>query len=462
MQQHGKGSTMATESSGSSQAQMQSRSARPRGWPRWTLTLGLSVAFLMLLVGGWHMIGWHYHVKLQAVLDGYRRDGQPVLPADFRNPPAAAGDNAADAILQAARQLKLTRKQLHIVQWSNTQWLDVEPAEVSALMSANQPVLDLLHQARSMKGCDWGPRVWDLDSEQEHQDFVQLNVALEAMQRLLFASMYWHSQQGRSDLAVEALHDQLALTKSISRCPHIIFSDSRTDPWWTRRVEVAFPSLDLSSQEAQAAAKGLIVDLLDESAVREAADRHLLLLRAQVIITGRTRRPWTPPMASGHIRMVEFITAAAQGLREGNLQLARAVPLPPVRSDGPRWWAGGAARGAVDDLFRSLANRRMLATALAIKLFEADTGRSVQRLEELVPTYLPQVPRDPYALSGSVRLRVGERPAILTVGEDGEEGRHDDREFALNGSHLEEKLEPFEESAAKAIEDAGVTLPADW
>ena len=50
--------------------------------------------------------------------------------------------------------------------------------------------------------------------------------------------------------------------------------------------------------------------------------------------------------------------------------------------------------------FRALALRRMAALALAIRLYQLDHGARPAQLEELVPAYLPAVPRDPFDPNG--------------------------------------------------------------
>lgn len=56
---------------------------------------------------------------------------------------------------------------------------------------------------------------------------------------------------------------------------------------------------------------------------------------------------------------------------------------------------------AMNAHFRVLARRRMAATVLAIKLYEADHGTRPDSLEALVPEYLPSVPLDPFASPGT-------------------------------------------------------------
>jgi len=83
-----------------------------------------------------------------------------------------------------------------------------------------------------------------------------------------------------------------------------------------------------------------------------------------------------------------------------------ATATPPV----PRYseWFGtqfGGNPGSYMDVivqrhFRCLAERRVAAVSLACRLFRADHDRWPERLEELVPGYLPHVPADPFAEEG--------------------------------------------------------------
>jgi hypothetical protein len=60
-----------------------------------------------------------------------------------------------------------------------------------------------------------------------------------------------------------------------------------------------------------------------------------------------------------------------------------------------RW--NGHIEATLRHFFRALTERRMAAVALAVRLYELDHGRRPDRLDDLVPEYLPAVPRDPFA-----------------------------------------------------------------
>jgi len=72
--------------------------------------------------------------------------------------------------------------------------------------------------------------------------------------------------------------------------------------------------------------------------------------------------------------------------------------------------------------FRILTDRRLAATALAIRLFVIDhIGAFPRSLNELVPSYLPAVPMDPMAVGNRPigYLPRAEHPVIYSVGFNG-------------------------------------------
>jgi hypothetical protein len=74
----------------------------------------------------------------------------------------------------------------------------------------------------------------------------------------------------------------------------------------------------------------------------------------------------------------------------------------------------------------------MTAVALAMRVYEVDRGRRPERLDELVPKYLPFLPKDPFASDGrpiGYNPRT-EHPLLYSVGPNGvdEQGQYGLRE----------------------------------
>jgi hypothetical protein len=75
--------------------------------------------------------------------------------------------------------------------------------------------------------------------------------------------------------------------------------------------------------------------------------------------------------------------------------------------------------------FRALADRRLAATCVAVRLYALDhSGNLPEKLDDLVPAYLPSVPLDPLAAGGKALRYVNgstdpRRPRVYSVGVDG-------------------------------------------
>jgi len=77
--------------------------------------------------------------------------------------------------------------------------------------------------------------------------------------------------------------------------------------------------------------------------------------------------------------------------------------------------------GLITTHFRVLADRRLLATATAIRSYQVDHGVRPATLAELVPAYLPSIPIDPMSPDDSPikYVAAGADPYLYSVGNDG-------------------------------------------
>jgi len=78
---------------------------------------------------------------------------------------------------------------------------------------------------------------------------------------------------------------------------------------------------------------------------------------------------------------------------------------------------------AMETHYRSLTERRMTATMLAVRLYAADHGgRTPDTLDQLVPQYLPAVPADPMApTTQPLKYLPGPDPLVYSVGVNGKD-----------------------------------------
>ena len=111
------------------------------------------------------------------------------------------------------------------------------------------------------------------------------------------------------------------------------------------------------------------------------------------------------------------------------------LPGRPRYSQVPGGGIASSMNRALETDMRGRVERRMAAVALAAQLYRADHGGAwPAKLEDLVPQYLPAVPRDPLA-PGDTPLRYllvkhgrpdgQDRPVVYSVGSNGNDDTHD-------------------------------------
>jgi len=119
--------------------------------------------------------------------------------------------------------------------------------------------------------------------------------------------------------------------------------------------------------------------------------------------------------------LIDHLTAA--------LGAADAPDWPAASARLPQWTSGDfhplklgfSCRQPIMIHFRAVAERRLAATALAIRLYAIDhNGARPAKLADLVPAYLPSLPLDPFAAGGKPLSYVtAPAHAIYSFGEDG-------------------------------------------
>jgi hypothetical protein len=152
-----------------------------------------------------------------------------------------------------------------------------------------------------------------------------------------------------------------------------------------------------------------------------------------------------PFFQANALRGVEFMTEVsriAQEARDWPTAKAQVAALEPIedRFVFARAFTSLPERG-MEAHFRIVTDRRLAATALAIRLYQTDhAGARPQRLEELVPAYLPAVPLDAMA-AGNRRLSYlprAEHPVLYSVGDNGDDDAGSEAAMPKRYGDLEE------------------------
>ena len=424
---------------------------------------GMVLVGLVLLRWWW---GHEAHRRLQTEIDRIQARGEPIFPEDFDPPEEIPDDqNAALALIKAAQQITSTAEQDEIINGlvklpdiTQDQWKLIADFE-----EKNRAALDLVRNARLMSKVDWGVRFRSPTLQVTNAITPNLSLSRQLC-RVLCAVAVRNHHAGNDTVAFDTLRDVFFLSKALDQMPSLIsrLTANAIDDMAVSRIEYCTPDLIVYQPGGadHSLVDAVIADLLDEEALRDAlrramrADRMFQLDSVELIVGGRlgpSALTWAGAAgpASGWERAVQFpvkplykvdavlliqdMDQIIQACGQSSWPEAYEI-LGPLDETWEELFLGSFAfrrqmsmfqlrtQGRVVYIhFLYLAQRRMAAVALAIRLYEVDHGRRPGALAELAPDYLDAVPPDPMSTAGaSFRyLPDAETPILYSVGENG-------------------------------------------
>ncbi len=435
---------------------------------RWLKRILLTATAIVLLVPAMRC-WWSYEAqrRLDAKIAEIRARGEPLLPEDFPPSPSIPDeDNAVYYLTEAVWESRQAWDVLLI----DTDAASANIAEVleAAQLSVekNEQALRLARAARARHGVDW-----DIDlsaglyNAREPAMFQRLEVAFSdpASSAFAFGSFLadvasYHHYVGDDVEAVECLRDALYYAEVVETAPTplgLLAAEYTIDGMW-RAVSRVAPNLhvadergDPSGAARRADVSALIAGLLDEG-LRQ---RHLwsMWLRRARSLEYWCGESWyanapgpvlerillRPATLLDIVRLLEEYESAISMFDE---PLASHVGVPAVKEPPRECKLLADLRQQVTNepearlLVRfcqsapgnepciwTIAWRRIMATRLALRLYEIDHGVNPTLLADLMPEYLPAVPIDPYFADGrELALLCEDEHWSLTAGhEDG-------------------------------------------
>ena len=416
-------------------------------WRRMIAVFVTIIACILALHAGW---GWRAERLLRERVAALSAAGQRVRPSDFipkwGEPPypqnAAADLTAAAAIVDDDGQENKTLYYLPATRPSN----EAAWPYLARARDWYEPAIRRIERAQAKPRCQFDQNLASPVSENLRLS-ESVNGTRELANVVALTAMVEH-HEGRDDRVVRRLGQMLFLAEVNEATPSSIGHGTAQAiaSAAARRVEQFEPELrigDANGDTPAADVRKLIAALVDERTVQTGfdnaiqADRMTTLDSLDSLARGVTtrRKPefdgiigylFRPYLLDNARVALAHDTAVIDAVRgQGDWpttasRLARVTEIPrrylfaavftrePERS--VRWH------------FISLTDRRLAATALAIRLYQVDhAGARPQRLEELVPAYLPAVPRD--AMASGARpigyVPSAEHPVLYSVGRDG-------------------------------------------
>ena len=428
---------------------------RYRWLKRLAAGLGLFFALVIVLRMWW---GHEADRRLQAEIDRIQAAGEPLFPEDF-NPTEEIPkeDNAALALIKAFEAYDTTYEAKDFpapILMTDEDW-----ALIAQGVADNAETLALVRSARSMAGLDWGLR---FGSPAIYIPLPQLSPQRHLARMLARFSAYYH-HIGDDAAAVELLRDVLHQAELVQEPPMIIsyLVGVACSTLTIRTVEFMTPDLAVGGAlgVSREQVRALIDDLLDDQIPRREfrramyGERMFQLDCVQQISEGNISSAALMTIGGGGVppgvgvfdflfrpmmlldgeRMLQHMRQMIEACDRPTWPTAREivdvlevvaeqvhVGLERVRRPISAVMLPSLAR-AVQMHYLGLAERRMAAVALALRLYELDHGRRPRELADLVPDYLPAVPLDPMAANDRpiFYLPNAKQPILYSIGANG-------------------------------------------
>lgn len=393
----------------------------------------------------WILWNWKSSRALQTQIAGMRSAGHVISLSELRAPSLPPEQDRAEVFRQATAALSATVESPSI---SSGIWDETPPypawwhRDALASTQANRHALDLARKARELSHTGWWydprlPRPRDLSKARR--------LALQLADSALLAHF-----QGNDAEAIEYLQDALALSDPLGQSPDLVcqlvtFGIDAVGCHGLQRLatqlqiaDARFPATEpVTKFASRATVSQLIQHLMDDGPFRRCLQQ--VMYAEQAASLGCLDREFSGkrvlrPLARLSVaQRMNWWSHAAIAIEQPDFQSAKLL-LPPPNELIPKY-AGKLSstlflEGFHDsDLsvlrkwYEDILARRLAAISLAIALYRNDNGTFPQRLEDLVPAYLPTVPTDPFSPTGQavgyILARNDKRPVLHSAGPNG-------------------------------------------
>ncbi len=410
----------------------------------WLKRIGCGVIALIVAVAVTDLLWWRMaHRRYQSVIDAAYARGEPVLPRDFEQREKVLDEqNVALPLMDAATEFGL--RSLNPIRYDLSDVLNPRAEDVTAvkkLMTENQRAFALVRSAVLRPGAYWNIQLQTPVSN-PWGDILDTHWNLAA---LLGISARINHNEGNDREALEIIRDILIISVAIQSGPSTLNEEQTV--WQLTRIACQLldnlattdckivaaegPERPFERSTTRSQFRGVIAMLLDDERFRAAqvkawyGRRMEELDNARFVANGGTvylqGRPWSgadtpwmlrPKIILESIPRAELLTRYATAFAQSNWQSARGIHP-----------GGSYEFDVLNDYFRSVTMRHVTALRLAILLYRRDHQNTYPvKLTDLVPTYLPNLPSDPYASDGRpLAYRWAPLPVIYSVSHNGKD-----------------------------------------
>lgn len=409
----------------------------PRFWwlKRGAIGFGLLLVMLCVLRFWW---GHEAQRRIERIASAAHARGEPVSQNDLKELSIPDAENAAVPIAAAIGQLKIGG---NIVFPEPTNGdaaapLASELSDLDSMIGRYQSEIKLVRSARSRPSVVYPDATASSPLAPRNAEFNYYRV----LSQILVLAANDEFAKGSDGAAVEYAHDAILLGDTFDRADqypasHLVaLAIDDLDLDFLQQVAMG---ISISNRPGQGASpvqvRSLIAALNDESAfsggaIRASESEGMIAINFPPLSGLTEGRPLIdkilrPMEEFNGARIDEFESANAQAYGQTTFAAARsklrnlAVGKQPAIGKLARNVAPFAYPpiAPIRVHFKTLVERRIAAITLAIRLYTFDhDGRLPTSLSELVPAYLPAVPRDPFdPADGTIRYLPTRNPPVL-------------------------------------------------
>ena len=413
--------------------------------------------------------------QVQTLIDEIHANDEPILIEDYKDTWGTIPDekNAAYYIDRAVAAMCVpddVTVDFETV-WDDPKLVAAHDDDVQRLLNANQEVLQLLRKCRLCIGAEWGVRY---KSPMFEQLVPHALPSTPRLGKLLCTFALYHHVHGDDSQAVERLIDMRQIAEALCWArngPVSHLTGVAVDVRTCFIVSIIAGDLRVpprgkpptSGEASRDQIESLIAGFEDESALRWSYRESFLWERTSAhdqydFLLNSSKGPATfegafhtspfvlwlikPFLIADNAFAITYHTKFVESAYETTYQGAcRHIDYFPEPESRLARWARLVSTAMTPSLvravplhYRALANRRMAAIALAIRLYELDHGQRPESLDQLVPDYFDKLPPDPILTAETPfgYLPHDEQPRLYSIGTDGVDD-HGEQAFRENG-----------------------------
>lgn len=378
---------------------------------------------------------------LAGTIAAIKAKGEPWELTDLDMPAVKPEENAAIVATRAAEALKIAKEDGPVISSSLVNLPLSDECRVAAdrIVKKNVQALADVARCQTLSQANWKSAGSSLDPTEQYK--IRLG-GLRSVSNILSLRALRAHEQSHDEEALVVVSNTMALARTMGNLPGCISMLVRLsiEQAAANTLHEITPDMLVNTAAEKERVRAMIASLLDESEIQRSTRWQILTERVLTYhMVNKTLGTIQERLAVRAYR-AQLLAYIGEVIQARNYHQLLAVAYPDMAGyqvESTFSFNKGMATYVLTNIeyapavskhlrlyFTVLANRRMSAVALALRLYAADHGgKRPATLDALVQEkYLPAVPEDPLSDSHAIQyLPDDARPRLYSVGADGQD-----------------------------------------